>query len=515
MTATQEHVTPAELVSHFRMMAHQYFPYLSPYVYSLVPVERAAVETMAVDMYGRMYYNPDFCTKLTLEQGAYVVLHESLHLILRHCHRAESIIGKSPTAKQRYLYNIAVDLVVWEMMEAMAEYAPGDCVTWAKMKAKYPKLERNMLPGEIYAIIAEEEAPSPRQEPQVHKQDEEDDSAEQEQQQEQAEQDTDEQAEQEVEVGIPVEREDDSTPTPDDGDAGEPDDGGSESPTDADDSQGPGESRGSGGQDGPAGDAEADGEEVDEDFTLIGGGSAADGQPRDYEEEPNPNWDAFIEDQLLEAVEKKIQEEESKPWSPGRGTIPGQLKETIRRKLRPQPNPWDVLRASVARAALNPRGAKDYTYQRVNRRQFAMANAPKLKGDRKYAPKAVVVIDTSGSMTTECKRKCIEVMAQGLQAVGEFHVIFGDTRVRADVKFTHLKNEVEMPGGGGTDMRVLIAHAEKVHKPDVIVIGTDGGTPWPDKPTKAQLVVALTQEVHTPAWATRVRIPDNPKKDEV
>lgn len=503
MTATQEHVTPAELVSHFRMMAHQYFPYLSPYVYSLVPVERAAVGTMAVDMYGRMYYSPDFCQKVTLEQGAYTVLHESFHLILRHCHRAESIIGKSPTAKQRFLYNIAVDLVVWEMMEAMAEYAPGDCVTWAKMKAKYPTLERNMLPGEIYAIIAEEEAPSPQPEPQVHKQDEEDDSEDEEQGQGQS------QDEQEDEQA------DDSSGTPDDGHAEEPGDGGSESPTDADDSQGPGESRGSGGQDGPAGNSEADGEEVDEDFTLIGGGSAADGQPRDYEEEPNPNWDAFIEDQLLEAVEKKIEEQENAPWSPGRGTIPGQLKETIRRKLRPQPNPWDVLRASVAKAALNPRGAKDYTYQRVNRRQFAMQNAPRLKGDRKYAPRAVVVIDTSGSMTTECKRKCIEVMAQGLIAVGEFHVIFGDTRVRADVKFTHLKNEVEMPGGGGTDMRVLIEHAERVHKPDVIVLGTDGGTPWPDKPTKAQLVVALTQELPTPAWATRVRIPDNPKKDEV
>ena len=83
------------------------------------------------------------------------------------------------------------------------------------------------------------------------------------------------------------------------------------------------------------------------------------------------------------------------------------------------------------------------------------------------------------------------------------------------MKFSRLQNEVEMPGGGGTDMRVLIAHAEKVHKPDVIVIGTDGGTPWPVVPTKAQLIIALTQETPTPPWATRVRIPDNPKKDEV
>jgi hypothetical protein len=424
--------------------------------------------------------------------------------------------------------------VVWEMMEAMAEYAPGDCVTWEKMKAAYPSLERNMLPGEIYAIIAEKPQESPRKEPQGHKDEEQQqvedwteddeeeesggDSAEDEEPQE-VEDWTEDDGEEEsggdsAEDEEPEEEEPESDPGPDAD--GEPDDGSRESPTASGDPAPDGEGSDQSPQDGAEGDSSGDGEEVEDDgFTLIGGGSAADGQPRDYEEEPNPNWDAFIEDQLLESVEKKIQEQEDGPWTPGRGTIPGQLKETIRRKLRPQPNPWDMLRASIAKAAVNPRGAKDYTYQRVNRRQFAMPNAPRLKGDRKYAPKAVVVIDTSGSMTTACKRKCIEVMAQGLQAVGEFHVIFGDTRVRADVKYSRLQNEVEMPGGGGTDMTKLIEYAEKTHRPDVIVLGTDGGTGWPSKPTKAQLIVALTQEMPAPAWATRVRIPDDPKKDEV
>jgi predicted metal-dependent peptidase len=141
-----------------------------------------------------------------------------------------------------------------------------------------------------------------------------------------------------------------------------------------------------------------------------------------------------------------------------------------------------------------------------------MPGAPKLKGVRKYAPNAVVIIDTSGSMTKQCKIKCLQVVAQGLQSVGEFPVICGDTRVTSDCKVSHLKDQFEMPGGGGTDMTVLIEYAEKKYKPDVIVIGTDGGTPWPDK-TKAQLIIALTQEVETPKWATRVRIPDDPRKD--
>jgi predicted metal-dependent peptidase len=516
MTQTQEFVSPAELVSHFRMMSHQYFPYLSPYVYSLVPVERPGLGTMAVDMQGRMYYDPAFCEKVTLNQGAYVVLHEAWHLILRHCHRAEDIIGKSPTAMERRWYNIAVDLVVWELMEAIAEHAPPGGVTWEGMKAKYPRLQRNMLPAEIYAIIREEfESKEPEQG--GHKTDGKQPSRQRQ------EEEQDDKQDKEQGPGQPAEESDEgeeaeggSDVRPDPQDEGQDNDGRSEPKSTGGDQEGDGKGGGPGDQGSAEGDSSGPGEgEVEDDgFDLIGGGSAADGIPRDYEEEPNPNWDAFIEDQLLEAVEKKVEEQE-RDWKYGRGTIPGCLKETIRRKLRPQPNPWESLRATVAMAATNPRGAKDYTYQRINRRQFAMPSAPRLKGSQKFAPNAVVIIDTSGSMTTQCKVKCLQVVAQGLQAVGQFPVICGDTRVQSDSKVAALKEEFEMPGGGGTDMRVLIEYAEKKYKPNVIVIGTDGGTPWPNKPTKAQLIIALTQELPTPPWATRVRIPDDPKKTEL
>jgi len=465
--------TPAELISEFRMIAHTYFPYLSTYTYSLVPVERVGLGTMAVDQNGRMYYDPDFCEQVTLDQGAYVVLHEAWHLILRHCHRREGITGANPTAYQRRQYNIAVDLVVWEVMEAMAQHMPEGGVDWPKMSEMYPKLERNMLPGEIYTIITEDEdAPPPSK--QAHKEEE---------------------GNEESEAG---KEESEAGPNAD----GEPGNGDSKPDPSGSDQEG----------NGPGGDSDDSGGAEDgspkppgDPFKLIGGGSGADGIPCDYEEEPNPAWDAFIEDRLLGAIEKKIEEHEQ---CGGRGSIPGQLKEVIKNKLRPQPNPWNTLRATIARAALNPRGAKDWTYQKVNRRQFAMPDAPRLKGCNTYSPKAVVVIDTSGSMSTECKRKCVQVMADGLRAVGDFRVIFGDTCVRADVKWTAMKNEVAMPGGGGTNMVSLIEYAEKEYKPDIIVIGTDGGTSWPLTPTKAQLVIALTQDLDTPKWATRVFIPD-------
>jgi predicted metal-dependent peptidase len=507
MTKTAEFVSPRELVSHYRMMAHQHFPYLSPYVYSLVPVERPGLGTMAVDTQGRMYFDPAFCEKITLNEGAYVVLHEAWHLILRHCHRAEEIIGKGPTAQQRRWYNIAVDLVVWELMEGIAEHAPKGGVTWDAMKAQYPTLERNMLPGEIYSIIAQQheqpKGPGPNPEEQEEQEEQDEDTPDMEPSDEPGEEHGED-----VDIGQPGQKVN-KPGTPGDDESEDGNGGGKPKATDRD-QDGDGEDGDQGDSEGPQGKGSGQDEVADDGFDLHGG-SAADGAPRDYEEEPNPNWDAFIEDQLLDAVEKKIEEEE-REWRPGRGTIPGCLKDTIKRKLRPQPNPWDALRATVAKSTKAARGAPDYTYQRPNRRQFAMPGAPKLKGVRKYAPNAVVIIDTSGSMTKQCKMKCLQVVAQGLQSVGEFPVICGDTRVTSDCKVSHLKDQFEMPGGGGTDMTVLIEYAEKKYKPDVIVIGTDGGTPWPDK-TKAQLIIALTQEVETPKWATRVRIPDDPRKD--
>ena len=71
--------------------------------------------------------------------------------------------------------------------------------------------------------------------------------------------------------------------------------------------------------------------------------------------------------------------------------------------------------------------------------------------------------------------------------------------------------DVQLVGGGGTDMRVGIAAAEvNQPHPDVIVVFTDGYTPWPDRPTRARLVVAIigteSTAEHTPDWATTVRV---------
>jgi len=499
-------VDMVDLISQFRMTVYNHFPYLSPYIYSLTPVERPGLGTMAVDKYGRLYYDPAWCETLTLEQGGYVVVHEGWHIILRHCHRAKAIIGDNPSPQERRNLNIAMDVCVWEMMEAIAKQAPEGGVTFPKAKEQWPKIERNMTVEELYSIISEPPPPfkgddfgMKGEEPGEKPGNDEGDAEPGDEPSNEPGDKPSEDDKQDSDKPGTKSGEDDGSDNKQPGDEGTPEQGGS-------------------GNDGPQGSGagQPDDQVKDDGFDLIGGGSAADGIERDYEEEYDPSWDAYREDRLLEAIEKKIEQlDEDREWKRGRGTIPGSLRSLIKRKLHPQPNPWDSLRATISLAAKAPRGNPDYTYQRPNRRQNSVPDMPRLKGTQKYSPKAVVVVDTSGSMTPACKVKIIQVCAQGLQAIGKFPVVCGDVRVQSDSMLAGMSDQFDFPGGGGTDMRPLIDYAIKKYNPDVIVLGTDGGTPWHDKAIKPQLIVALTQDSQCPPWATVVRIPNNPKKDRL
>ena len=477
-------VTSIDRITEFKIAAYDKFPYLAPYVYSLTPVERPGLGTMAVDKYGRLYYDPVFAESLTLEQGAYVIYHEATHLILRHCHRAPGIIGDQSTGRERYLLNVAMDAVVWEFLEAIKDDCPKDGVTFDKLKADYPQAERNLTVEQWYAILAEK-----RKHPEPEKEESEDD-----------EKDT--------------EQKEDGPSEQEGGDEKADED------SDGEDSDNPIRGDGFGGSEKRPGDGGGDpqdnsgGDSQDQEYEMIGGGSAADGLDRDYEEEPDPKWDAFVEDRLLEAVEKKIEElENDEEWRRSRGTIPGELKQVIKRKLHPKVNPWDRLRATVSKAAANPKGFPDYTYRRPNRRQ--QGNDIRLKGISKYAPKAAVVVDTSGSMSSGCLAKALGVIKQGLRALGQVPVITCDSRIGMDQTLTAVHEDFEFVGGGGTDMRIPLAYAEEKYKPDVVVIVTDTYTPWPNKKMKAQLIVAATQDGDVPNWAIKVRIPDSHTKEEL
>jgi len=59
-------------------------PYVTAAMLALIPVETKDVDTMAVDEYGRLYFNPEWIDKVSVEELAGVVYHEIWHLLRKH-----------------------------------------------------------------------------------------------------------------------------------------------------------------------------------------------------------------------------------------------------------------------------------------------------------------------------------------------------------------------------------------------------------------------------------------------
>jgi predicted metal-dependent peptidase len=106
------------------------------------------------------------------------------------------------------------------------------------------------------------------------------------------------------------------------------------------------------------------------------------------------------------------------------------------------------------------------------------------------------------------------LLARGGLRQTQVRVLAVDTNVHA-VRRVSRASQVELAGGGGTNMGVGIAAAAALHpRPSVIVVLTDGFTPWPDKSPKAVRVIVglLTQPIiptdrfALPTWARIVRI---------
>jgi len=182
--------------------------------------------------------------------------------------------------------------------------------------------------------------------------------------------------------------------------------------------------------------------------------------------------------------------------------------------------PWQrVLAAEVRRAVATVRGRVDYTYQRPSRRATAARGRlrPVLPAMQQPQPTVVVVCDTSGSMDERLLGRALAevealLLRAGLRAAG-ITALAADAEVHS-VERVRRADQVRLLGGGGTDMAAGIAAAERLRpRPDVVVVLTDGLTPWPAAPPQhMRVVVGLlhdgpdTGEPPPPPWARVVDI---------
>lgn len=159
------------------------------------------------------------------------------------------------------------------------------------------------------------------------------------------------------------------------------------------------------------------------------------------------------------------------------------------------PQPWRELLGAAVRSAASGAGAgEDYTYGRPSRRSAGMPGVI-LPSLRRKPPRVSVVIDTSGSVSdAELGSALLEVAAIS-RAVGGRRDLVSVLPCDASARVVHPLCRAEgipLVGGGGTDLRTGFAKALRTQpRPDVIVVLTDGQTPWPSSQPACRTVVGL------------------------
>lgn len=196
-----------------------------------------------------------------------------------------------------------------------------------------------------------------------------------------------------------------------------------------------------------------------------------------------------------------------------RGSRPGDDLRWITHTLDPT-IPWEPLLGGAVRRAIGwAAGRGDYSYSRPSRRASLNPRVV-LPGQQRPVPRLSLIVDTSGSVDDQLLQRALGEVDSVIAALGlpgsSVTVYSVDAAVHT-VNRVRRSRDAKLVGAGGTDLRIGIYAAEHERpRPDVIVVFTDGDTPWPATPPIGAAVIAVIlgrdreRLPQTPAWAVRV-----------
>lgn len=240
-------------------------------------------------------------------------------------------------------------------------------------------------------------------------------------------------------------------------------------------------------------------------------GEGADGVPRAWPAPPGdtPRVEAAEADLIRQQVAEAV-----RAGARAGQQLPSGVQRWAESFLHPQVD-WRVrLAGEVRSGVVTVAGRVDYTYGRPNRRQ-GRASAPRvvMPSLLEPVPRIAIVVDTSASMSPRALGRALGeingiIRAQGLTG-RDVAVLSCDTAVRV-TQTVFSSHEVRLYGGGGTDMGVgLTAAAQLRPRPQIVIVLTDGETPWPEARPEVQRIIAALIGSSAPAppqWARVVRI---------
>lgn len=221
-----------------------------------------------------------------------------------------------------------------------------------------------------------------------------------------------------------------------------------------------------------------------------------------------------LDPSMVEVLKRQTAELIVEAATKDRGKVPAGVLRAAKEILEPKANWRSLLRQEIRKGILDFSQKRRYTYNRPHRRQGAAKDVI-LPGKYGLKPRVAVVVDTSGSMGEKELSRALAEVKGILQATGPGRkptVYSVDAQVHAAQKIFRLE-DIKLLGGGGTDMGLGVVQALKDGH-DVVVVVTDGYTPWPEKHPRpgAKVVVALVGEPPeswpTPSWAKVVRVDD-------
>jgi predicted metal-dependent peptidase len=196
-----------------------------------------------------------------------------------------------------------------------------------------------------------------------------------------------------------------------------------------------------------------------------------------------------------------------------RGDTPAGWRRWADDVLEPSVNWRRQLAAHVRRGAAEVAGRVDFTYRRPSRRASAIPDVV-LPSLRQPLPQVALVIDTSGSMSDAMLGRALGEVAGVLRSLGvarrNLRVIACDARAYQAQAVRDL-GAIRLEGGGGTDMAAGLDAAVALRpRPDLIIVLTDGYTPWRSAPPGGIRVVVglMDRGGRTPDWAETVLVGD-------
>jgi predicted metal-dependent peptidase len=243
-------------------------------------------------------------------------------------------------------------------------------------------------------------------------------------------------------------------------------------------------------------------------------GSACDGIARPYDV-PGDSGTPGVDGQVAEAIRQQIAIAFAAHCR-ARGSVPGRWDRWVAGILDPVV-PWQqVLHAAVRRGLGWAHGQSDTTYSRISRRQASLPGVV-LPALRRPVPAVAIVLDTSGSVDDGLLAQALGEVDGVLRSLavpdGSVTTFAVDAAVQAAARVRDARS-APLAGGGGTDMGTGIAAARDSRPaPHIIIVLTDGYTPWPDAPPDRPVVIGVLGRDRdrlppTPHWAQRVEVVD-------